>query len=207
VLAKCGGALGCHYDGDFSHEIYNASVLHHSASSGWVFVEPANGLRAWAAVRFAWGGLNTSASSMSEGVVGSGNTSFKVVPADPAAPMVLFAGSAPAFGSFEEFVAAVEAAEMSVASRADGTKDVTFIPPGRPAGGAERIVFPWSQSKATLRMPSVGGKPLEDQPAEAYSGPFMQSMLGTIKVRTVAGSWGGAFAEEFDFETDTITRV
>lgn len=205
VLAKCGGALGCHYDGDFSHEIYNASVLHHSASSGWVFVEPANGQRAWAAARFAWGGLNASASSVSEGVVGSGNTSFKLVPVDPTTPMVLLAGNASVFGSFEAFVAAVEAAELSVASHVDGTKDVTFVPPV--AGGAERIVFPWSQSKATLRMPSVGGKPLEDQPVEAYSGPFMQSMLGTTKVRTMAGSWSGAFTEEFDFETDSITRL
>ena len=202
VLAKCGGALGCHYDGDFSHEIYNASVVHHSTSSGWVFVEPANGLRAWAAARFAWGGLNGSASYVSEGVAGSDNSSFKLVPTDPAAPMVLFVGNASAFGSFAQFVASVESAELSVKSHADGTKDVTFTPPA--AGGAERIVFPWSQSKATLRMPSIGGKPLEDQPVEAYSGPFMQSTLGTTKVRTKAGSWSGAFAEEFDFETDSI---
>ena len=35
----------------------------------------------------------------------------------------------------------------------------------------------------------------------------MQSTLGTTKVKTKAGTWSGAFAEEFDFDTDSITPV
>jgi hypothetical protein len=50
----------------FSTEIYNVSAVH--LMDGWVFIEPANGLQAWAAVKYAWGGLNASASSIHEGV-------------------------------------------------------------------------------------------------------------------------------------------
>ena len=60
---------------------------------------PANGLQAWAAVTYAWGGLNASASSVSNGVRGSANRSFLLVPKDPTAPIVLFAGNASTFGS------------------------------------------------------------------------------------------------------------
>ena len=76
--------------------------------------EPSNGLEAWAGVRYAWGGLNDTASSVREGVTGSGNHSFKLVPTDPTAPLVLFAGNAFTFGSLPQFIQAVLAADLNV---------------------------------------------------------------------------------------------
>jgi len=49
VLAKCGGALGCHYDGDFSTELYNVSGLtrhHDHEAQEWIIAAAANGLQA-----------------------------------------------------------------------------------------------------------------------------------------------------------------
>jgi len=83
ISAQCSGSMGCiaRYAGDFSVEIYNVTAVH--SVGPWTFVEPANGLQAWAAVRYAWGGLNSSASSLGRGVSGSNNASFLVVPEDP----------------------------------------------------------------------------------------------------------------------------
>jgi len=39
----------------FSTEIYNVSAVH--LMDGWVFIEPANGLQAWAAVKYLLRGI------------------------------------------------------------------------------------------------------------------------------------------------------
>lgn len=211
IAAQCSGALGCmaRYAGDFATEIYNVSAVH--AVKRWIFVEPSNGLDAWAAVRYAWGGLNGSASSVRQGVNGSGNHSFHLVPIDPWAPLVLFAGNASTFGSFERFIGAVLQADLNVSKPApDGTRVVTFVPPAgsKPCPElCQPIRFPWSQAKATYRLPSIGGKTLEDQPPLAYNGPFMTSTLGSVTVRTSSGDGAGSIREEFDFSTDEIKRL
>eukprot|EP01051_Picozoa_sp_SAG22_P001471 SAG22_NODE_58_length_23645_cov_16.637943_11_plen_391_part_00 len=173
IAAQCTAELGCigRYAGDFSVAIYNVSALH--VRGRWVFVEPANGLQAWAAVTYSWGGLNATASFVSNGVTGGGNHSFLLVPTDSTAPLVLFAGSHTDFGSFEGFVEAVLQSELNVSNTAaDGTRVVTFVPP---AGNracpdlCKPITFPWSATKATLKMPSIGGKPVPDQPPMAYN--------------------------------------
>jgi hypothetical protein len=215
ITAQCTGALGCiaRYAGDFSTEIYNVSAVHRreAAQGDWIFVEPSNGLEAWAAVRYAWGGLNESVSSVREGVIGSGNRSFQLVPTDPTAPLVLFAGNGSTFGSLQQFMGAVLQADLSVSKpAADGTRVVTFVPPAgsKPCPELCRpITFPWSLTQATLKMPSVGGKALVDQPSLAYDGPFMMSTLGSATVRTSSGDGDGAIREEFDFSTDRITRL
>eukprot|EP01047_Picozoa_sp_COSAG01_P051705 COSAG01_NODE_5363_length_4309_cov_5.219240_3_plen_381_part_00 len=221
IAAQCSGSLGCiaRYSGDFATEIYNVSAVH--VVGDWVFVEPAGcgsqGCPAWAAVRYAWGGLNASASSVSQGVNGSGNTSFLLVPADPWSPVVLFAGNSSTFGSLQQFVAAVSQATFHVSEPSSDGRVVTFTPPAgnKPCPElCQPITFPWSQNKTTLRVPSIGGQPLDDQPAMAYNGPFMQSRLGSDQVTTSSGGeasslrWrGGAVRELFDFGTDTIKRL
>ena len=126
----------------FSTEIYNVSAVH--LMDGWVFIEPANGLQAWAAVKYAWGGLNASASSIHEGVSGGGNHSFHLVPTDPWAPAVVFAGNGSTFGSLGGFIKAVVGAELSVTKAdADGARAVSFTPPaGESSIAALRTVGP-----------------------------------------------------------------
>ena len=210
IVAQCGGALGCiaRYAGDFATEIYNVSAVH--SVQNWTFVVPANGLQAWAAVTYAWGGLNASASSVGTGVHGSANRSFLLVPDDSTAPLVLFAGNASTFGSFEGFVKAVLRADLRVSgTAADGTKTVTFVPPAgnKPCPQlCAPITFPWSLDRGTLKMPRVGGTLMEDQPRLAYNGPFLRSTLGSVTVHTSSGP-GGTIQEEFDFSTDTIKRL
>ena len=104
ISAQCSGSLGCiaRYAGDFSAEIYNVTAVH--SVGPWTFVEPANGLQAWAAVRYAWGGLNSSASSLGRGVSGSNNSSFLIVPEDAWSPLILFAGNSSTFGSLDGFI-------------------------------------------------------------------------------------------------------
>jgi hypothetical protein len=209
IAAQCSGGLGCmvRYAGDFSTEVYNVSAVH--SVGGWTFVEPANGLQAWAAVKYAWGGLNASASSLAHGVHGSGNTSFLLVPEDPWSPLVLFAGNSSTFGSLDGFMRAVMRAKLDVSEpAADGAKVITFVPPAgnKPCPDlCKPIAFPWSLNKATLRVPSIGKKLVEDQPAMAYNGPFMKSTLGSDIVRTSSGP--GGIGEEFSFSTDSIKRV
>eukprot|EP01051_Picozoa_sp_SAG22_P001600 SAG22_NODE_64_length_23238_cov_83.185566_13_plen_624_part_00 len=210
IAAQCSGSLGCiaRYAGDFATEIYNVSAVH--VRGDWIVIEPANGLQAWGAVRYAWGGLNASASSVKQGVTDSGNHSFLLVPADPWSPLVLFAGNASTFGSLGRFIRAVLAAEFSASKpAADGTRVVTFVPPAgdKPCPEFCRpMKFPWSLDQAKLKAPSIGGKPMEDQPAMAYNSPFMRSTLGSDTVRTSSGP-GGAIQEVFDFSTDTVKRV
>ena len=207
ISAQCSGSLGCiaRYAGDFSVEIYNVSGVH--SVGPWTFVEPANGLQAWAAVRYAWGGLNSSASSLGRGVSGSDNSSFLIVPEDPWSPLILFAGNSSTFGSLDGFIHAVTQAKLEVSEQAGGSKVITFVPPAgnRPCTRCKEITFPWSMNKTTLRPPSIGGVPVEDQPAMAYNGPFMTSTLGSDVVRTSSGP--GGIREEFDFSTDTIKRL
>ena len=82
----------------------------------------------------------------------------------------------PTFGSLQQFMGAVLQADLSVSKpAADGTRVVTFVPPAgsKPCPELCRpITFPWSLTQATLKMPSVGGKTLVDQPSLAYDGPF-----------------------------------
>ena len=225
IAAQCSGALGCisRYAGDFATEIYNVSSVRMIGE--WVFVEPANfssscgirGCEAWAAVRYAWGGLNASAPSVSEGVAGSGNHSFLLVPTDPWAPVVLFAGNGSTFGSFQQFVDAVVHAELDVSTPSgDGSRIVSFTPPSGSIKPCPRlcktITFPWSLDKASHMAPRIGGDPMEDQPAMAYSGPYMQSILGGDTVVTSSGpaslrSAGGGVRELFNFSTDTISQL
>merc|ERR1711871_585989 len=115
----------------------------------------ANGLKAWAAIKYVWGGLSSEASSLVQGVNGSGNHSFKLVPSDPTSPLVLFAGDASTFGTIRNFADAVLSARLTLTSSSDGSKTITFAPPGN----LPEIIFPWSQNKTTLRMPKVGGVP------------------------------------------------
>jgi hypothetical protein len=68
------------------------------------------------------------------------------------------------------------------------------------------IKFPWSATKATLHLPSVGGEVLNDQPSMAYDGPFMRSTLGSLTVQVSSGT-AGAIQEEYDFSTDEIRRL
>ena len=209
VSAQCSGDLGCmsRYEGDFSVEIYNVTAVH--IVGAWTFVEPANGLQAWAAVRYAWSGVNTSASALAHGVSGSGNASFLIVPEDPWSPLVLFAGNSSTFGSLDGFIQAVTQAKLDVSEpAADGSKVITFVPPAgkKPCQKlCKAITFPWSLNKTHLTPPSIGGTPLEDQPAMAYNGPFMTSVLGTDIVRTNSGP--GGIGEEFSFSTNTIKRL
>jgi len=69
--------------------------------------------------------------------------SFKLVPNDPNAPLILFAGDAAGFGSEAGFARAVLAAKLTVEGKGEGSKLVTFSPPG----GLPTIAFPWSESK------------------------------------------------------------
>ena len=225
VAAQCSGSLGCmaRYAGDFATEVYNVSSVH--VVGGWVFVVPGSfppgscggtGCQAWAAVRYAWGGLNASASALSGGVAGGGNRSFSLVPNDPWSPVVMFGGNSSTFGSFEQFVDAVLAATLSVSPpAADGARVVSFTPPagGKPCPElCKPITFPWSLDKSSFKTPSIGGQPMEDRPTQAYNSPFMQSTLGTDTVLTSSGpaslrSADGVIRELFDFSTDTIKRV
>lgn len=204
ILAKCGGDLGCAYNGDFSTEIYNVSRLISARNSPleeeWIIVEAANDLRAWVALRYAWGGLNETASSLQEGVMGSANHSFRLVPNDPEAPLILYAGDATEFGSIEKFTSSVLAASLTVTNKVNDTKLVRFIPPG----GLPRLDFPWSRSKATLHMPSVGGVPVSATPSMTYEGPFMESTLGEETVRISSGATAGDLSFIYDFATDTV---
>jgi hypothetical protein len=144
-------------------------------------------------------------------VLGSGNSSFQLVPTDPTAPLVLFAGNSSTFGSLQQFMGVVLQAELSVSkpSAADGSRVVTFVPPagGKPCLELCRpIAFPWALTKAAFKMPSIGGKVVDDQPPLAYDGPFMRSTLGSVTVRVGSGA-GGAIREEFDFASDVIWRL
>ena len=202
VLAKCGGELRCNYNGDFSTEIYNVSSI--STTTGedpWVIVEAANDLQAWGAVKYAWGGLNETTSSLEEGVSGSGNHSFKLVPNDPTAPVILYAGDATDFGSVENFTSSVLAASLKVTNHVNDTRMVRFVPPA----GLTRIDFPWSQSKGTLQMPSIGGMPVSASPPQTYNGPFMQSTLGEETVTISSGP--GGLRLIYDFASDTIREA
>jgi hypothetical protein len=217
VAAQCGGSLGCiaRYAGSFATEVYNVSRLH--AIGDWIFVEPADDLsqdcssrscEAWAAVRYAWKGLNATASSLHAGVIGSGNRSFLLVPEDPWSPVVMFAGNRSTFGSFQKFVAAVLGADFHVSPLINGVRVVRFTPPagGKPCPSlCKTILFPWTQNKSAFTPPSIGGSPMVDQPTMAYNGPLLQSMLGTNTALTSSGSSG--IRERYDFATDTITRL
>lgn len=216
IAAQCSGSLGCmaRYAGNFATQVYNVSRLH--VISDWIFVEPADegsrscgnrSCQAWAAVRYAWKGLNATASSVHNGVTGSGNRSFLLVPVDPWSPVVLFAGNSSTFGSFQKFVKAVLAANFHVSPPNGGIRMVQFTPPAgdKPCPSlCKPISFTWTQSKAAWTPPSIGGEPLTDQPPMAYDGPLMKSMLGTNIVVTSSGISG--IREVFDFATDTITR-
>jgi len=203
VLAKCGGSLGCHYDGDFSTEIYNVSTIHKrwssDASQPWIIVQPDSDSGAFAAVKYAWGGLNMTASSIQHGVTGSGNHSFRIVPNDPTSPLLMFAGNRSMFGSLDGFTRAVLSANFSVASHGE-SKLILWDPPGLPT-----IAFPWSANKTTLQMPTIGGKPIDAAPARTYDGPFLVSTLGEQTVRATSGPDGLSLV--YDFSSDTITEV
>ena len=124
---------------------------------------------------------------------------------------MLFAGDGSTFGSLQRFMSDVLQAELNVSqpSAADGSRVITFVPPsgGKPCPELCRpITFPWATTKAAFKMPSVGGKVVDDQPSLAYDGPFMRSTLGS-RTELVGSGAGGAIREEFDFASDEIRRL
>ena len=77
-------------------------------------------------------------------------------------------------------------------------RQVTFAPPG----GLDQITFPWSDDKATLRVPTVGGIPVSASPPKAYDSPFLQSTVGERTVFASSGS--GGLQLVYDFRDDSI---
>ena len=71
---------------------------------------------AWAAFRAAWGGQ-----ALGPACNGSHNSSFRVLPRDSRAPLVLFAGDAERFGNRDNFTRAVLAAPLRVDAADVGT--------------------------------------------------------------------------------------
>merc|ERR1712100_330777 len=96
------------------------------------------------------------------------------VPTDPTSPLVLFAGDASMFGTIKNFTDAVLSAHLTLTNMSDGSKIITFAAPGK----LPEIVFPWSQNKTSLKMPTIGGVPMSASPREVYDGPFLQATLG-----------------------------
>ena len=100
--------------------------------------------------------------------------------------------------------AAVLAAPLTVTSGPNGTRTVSFAPPGGADPTPPKVIdFPWSQDKSTLRMPTVGGVPLQADPAHVYDGPFMQSVLGE-RTATVQGD---GLVLRYDFADDSVRQL
>lgn len=194
IAAQCRPGPGCHYNGNFSVEIYNASQI--SKQQEWVVVTPANGLEAWAAIRFAWGGYSLRDANLSQ------NTSFRLTAQDKYTPVVFVAGDASTFGSLDNFTGSVLAAEFSEDYTHGGHQNatVTFTPPGQ--GGLPTLSFPWAASSSGYRLPSVGGVVLDDAPSLVYDGPFMRARLGEAQVLATAKPVGVDLSLRYDFDKD-----
>ena len=223
--------VDCYYGGNPALSVQGLSGRQLWYAGGWAFFEAlgagGEGQSAWAAARPAWGGFDTSTpppiphgchhcdcqrtvgkycpGHCLNGECPYFNMSAGVLPhKDPLAPIIIVAGEMKDFGGPDKFANAVLSSPLIVTNTTGPVpSSVTFEWQGHKY---EFFPNPSTRGSSTppsvYRLPTVDGVEIEVSPGFAYSGPHLNSALGsdTVELRY------DDYVLDYNFTDDSITR-
>lgn len=188
-VQRCGS---CNYGGPSLLQIFNATSVWQRGE--WWFMSAADvdgKAMGWAAMRAAYGGtfFGNATGPSSPRITGNVNLN------DVWSPLILIASGA-SNATAGEFVAQVENAPLTVSA---DRSHISF--------GWRGKQFEFSPGPSTWKgkwaLPTIDGKPIDNDPPFLYQSPHMNAELDSEVVMTTYGS----YKLKYDFGDDTITRV